>query len=169
MARVLDVAGFFVYLRDLDFREDSEYVSLSVLKLQKLVYYAQGAHYRWDDERLITDGMDRFEAWEYGPKIVSIDEEFGAAGQNDISGLSVWPSYKKYASYAYFDRVLSELERETIVVIWEQLKRMDTFDLVAQSVSESPWLSARERGGLNITDESIREYFREVADVGIFY
>lgn len=168
MARVLDVAGFFVYLRDLDMREDSEYVSLSVLKLQKLLYYAQGGHVRWDNERLLTDVCDGFEAWEYGPKITSIDEEFGAAGQNDIAGLSVWPPYKKYASYEYFDRVLSESERETIVVVWEQLKRMDTFDLVEQTRSESPWRSARERGELRITDDSIREYFRSDLRTGVF-
>lgn len=123
MAKAMDVANYLIQLRDSD-EERGQYYSLSNLKLQKLLYYCQGGHYKWDGKRLINDNF--FEPWDYGPVIDEIYQEFKKFGQNDL------PSNKEYTE-------LSDSEIETIKTIWNQLKNKDAFSLVRSSHRESPW------------------------------
>ena len=152
MALVRDVVMYLIYLRDLDDRS-GEYYWLNAVKLQKLVYYCQGAHYKWDDARLITDAYDKFEAFDYGPKIRTIDVMLGTS-----SGMVVWRLDR--STETYFELRLSCEERATIESVWNQLKNRSEFELVESSRSEMPYRYAVESGRRKITDDSIREYFR---------
>ncbi|MDR3569898.1 MAG: DUF4065 domain-containing protein [Syntrophobacteraceae bacterium] len=70
-----DVAKYFLSRAE---REDQEL--LSNLKLQKLVYYAQGMHLAMRDAPLFGD---RIEAWDYGPVVPDLYhfyKENGARG-----------------------------------------------------------------------------------------
>jgi uncharacterized phage-associated protein len=71
----LDVANYFLFRAE---REDQEL--LSNLKLQKLVYYAQGIHLAMHGKILFRD---RIEAWDYGPvvpELYHLYKEHGAGG-----------------------------------------------------------------------------------------
>ena len=57
---VYDVAAYFVRLDDARDIEDG----ITNLKLQKLVYYAQGYHLAYFGTPLFSN---RMEAWQYGP------------------------------------------------------------------------------------------------------
>lgn len=145
MATAMDVAKQLVLLRDND-KKNSFYFTLSNLKLQKLLYYCQGAHFRWDNQPLIQDSF--FEAWKYGPVIPTIYHHFKEFGESDI-----------YSDTN--DIVLNENEINTISVIWEQLKAKHPFELVKSTHLENPWINAYNQNVNNriISDESIREYF----------
>ncbi len=60
----LDIANYFLFRAEKEGHE-----LLSNLKLQKLVYYAQGIHLAMYDEPLFAD---RIEAWNYGPVVPSL-------------------------------------------------------------------------------------------------
>lgn len=163
MAFARDVVMYLIYLRDADERS-GEYYWMNTVKLQKLVYYCQGAHYKWDNARLITDDYDNFEAWDYGPKIRWIDVMVGTS-----SGMDVWrldPS--TVYTETYFELRLSDEERATIESVWNQLKNRAEFALVESSISEIPYRSAVASGSRKITDDSIREYFRMTQVKGVF-
>lgn len=148
MARAISVAKFLILLKNTD-QQNGMYFSLSNLKLQKLMYYCQGGHYRWDNRQLIDDNL--FEAWEYGPVIREIYHEFKIYGQNDITILI--PENDPDIS------ILSTSERETIFSIWTQLKHLSAFDLVDQTHSEAPWINAMSHNSPFINEEDIRGYF----------
>lgn len=144
MAKVKDVVNYLVYLRDED-EKNGEYYSLSNLKLQKLLYYCQGGHYKWDRVQLMTDA--RFEAWRYGPVIPEVYHQFSKYGQNDIPN-------------DIGDFSLSQNEAETIKAIWEQLKSLHAYSLVNSTHEEEPWKSSyKEYLNNEIDNEKIREYF----------
>lgn len=158
MARAMDVAMYLVYLRDLDVKKRENYCSLSNLKLQKLLYYCHGGHYRWDNEKLVVD--DNFEAWEYGPVIRSVYYALQYTVQNDIPSLAYLKCREKYKSWEHYQKRLTLDERETIQTVWNQLKNYATFDLVAQTQLESPWKNAKESHVLFLSDHDIKDYFR---------
>ncbi|WP_312130116.1 Panacea domain-containing protein [Lysinibacillus capsici] len=144
MAHVKDVVNYLVYLRDED-EKNGEYYSLSNLKLQKLLYYCQGGHYRWDGEALIEDAD--FEAWRYGPVIPDVYFQFSKYGQNDIPN-----------DIGEFD--LSNDEAETIEAVWNQLKSLHAYSLVDSTHKEDPWVDNYKEGYNNIIDDAdIQEYF----------
>lgn len=145
MANVTDVVNYLIHLRDED-EKNGEYYSLSNLKLQKLLYYCQGGHYRWDNEPLIEDA--HFQAWRYGPVIPMIYRQFSKYGQNDIR-----------VSTGEYE--LDDNEEETIAAVWSQLKTMHAYTLVNSSHEEIPWLDAYVEGQNNdIDDLEIQRYFQ---------
>lgn len=149
MARAMDVANYLISLRDLDEKND-QYFSLSNLKLQKLLYYCHGGHYRWDKKRLITDHS--FEAWDYGPVIDDVYQNFKKYGQSDVHSNTVLINLKRN-------------EKETIDLVWEELKNSRAFDLVAATHTEQPWKFAKKNDNIFIKDEHIRDFFIEEDEV----
>lgn len=144
MTNALHVAHYLISLRDRD-AENGSYSHLSNLKLQKLLYYCQGAHYKWDHEPLFQD--ERFETWEYGPTIRRIYNSFRQFGQNDISADPIRLS-------------LTDTERDTIDAVWSQLKHLSPFLLVEQTQREAPWRIAKENGHLFLDDNAIKQSFQ---------
>ena len=149
MAKAMDVANFLIHLRDAD-EEHGQYFSLSNLKLQKLLYYCQGGHFKWDQEQLIEDAY--FEPWDYGPVIRDVYRHFKKYGQNDL-----------YADINInsdsFSTLRSE-EKETIQAVWEQLKSKSAFDLVNSTHEEEPWKNSFNKE-IFIDNCDIRKYFTQ--------
>lgn len=144
MTTALHVAHYLISLRNAD-SENGSYFHLSNLKLQKLLYYCQGAHYKWDHEPLFQD--ERFETWEYGPSIRRIYDTFRQFGQNDI--------YAKPITLT-----MTDAERDTVDAVWSQLKHLSPFLLVEQSRREEPWRTAKEKGELFLDNNVIQRYFQ---------
>ncbi|MET3657827.1 Panacea domain-containing protein [Sporosarcina psychrophila] len=145
MANVSDVVNYLAYLRDRD-EKNGEYNSLSNLKLQKLLYYCQGGHYRWDNEQLIDDAQ--FQAWRYGPVIPEVYRQFSKYGQNDIPN-----------DIGEFR--LSNNEAETIEAVWDQFKSLHAYSLVNSTHEEAPWRDNYDEDRNNeIDDLEIQRYFR---------
>ena len=72
----LAVANYFLK------HAEAQGVRMSPMKLQKLVYYANGWHLALKDEPLIDEQV---EAWAYGPVIRSLYREFRSYGNHDIT------------------------------------------------------------------------------------
>jgi len=86
MANVYDVADFFIELAG----QEEEGV-ITQLKLNKLLYYAQGLYLAKTGKPLFADSI---EAWEYGPVVPAIYQRYKVCGSNpiaaegkDVSGL----------------------------------------------------------------------------------
>lgn len=159
MARAIDVAMYLLRLRDSDMRTTGDAHSLCNLKMQRLLYYCQGGHYRWDNARLIDDNV--FESWDYGPVIRQVYYVFSYRGQNNLPALKDLTCHKKYKQPNRYEKVLTIDERETIEAVWQHLKKLSAFELVFQSQSEPPWRNARESGLLFISEDEIKNHFRD--------
>lgn len=140
MATVYDVGDYILAARG----------SMSAMKLQKLVYYAQAWSLVWDEQPLFPDD---FEAWANGPVVRSLYDRH--RGQFRVSS-------------GFFggnpERLLSE-QRETIDRVLSFYGDKDPQWLSDLTHLESPWREARrgisdgERCSTVITKADIAEYY----------
>jgi uncharacterized phage-associated protein len=119
------------------------------LKLQKLLYYAQGHHLATFDAPLFSDAIS---AWDKGPVVPS-----------------VWHDGRSYPdSSGEFADALSEAELNTIGYVLSRYGGMSGQDLIRLSHSEEPWLQAnagrRPGTGVRIDNQAIRSYFLQAME-----
>jgi uncharacterized phage-associated protein len=122
---------------------------ISNLKLQKLLYYAQGWHIAVFDQPLFTEPL---EAWVHGPVVPSIYRRFKSYGFQNIDE-AVRPSLTPAIS-----QFLDDLARSYLGI--------DAYALELMTHSEDPWLLARgdlapqQASRTRISLYDIRTYFR---------
>lgn len=148
MADVRDVAQFIVELSGR---------RIETMKLQKLLYFAQGWHLAWEGHPLFKSPI---KAWKYGPVVTEI-----------------YPQHKGKASYDLdVDGSLGDSSNLTII---EQINIEDTFnfydafngfELAEMSHQHSPWIDAyvhapnSRRGRQTIPLSEIKSTFEELAE-----
>ncbi|MFS1518513.1 Panacea domain-containing protein [Bacillus sp. SCS-151] len=146
MAMVLDVAMYFIS-RSTPFSRES----VTNLKLQKLLYYAQGFHLAIHG-RVLFD--DEIEAWVHGPVIPCVYHEFKHHSYHDID--------EKFHKEDY---ILTPNETLLLEDVWEIFKLHSGKDLEKMTHDEEPWIEARR--GLSeysysdnqIDQDTLRDYF----------
>lgn len=154
MATAKDAARYLIGLAAAD--EESEY--LTPLRLQKLLYYAQGWHLAVRGEPLFAD---RIEAWKYGPVVESVFQEFKRFGRNGID--------PKALEAADSPSLLTNSETEHLDAIWETYKDFSAIRLSEMTHDEQPWRYARrgcaegDRSCVEITCDSMKVYFSSLA------
>lgn len=121
--------------------------SITNLRLQKLLYFLQGEYCLIRDDRLLKDD---FYAWQLGPVIPKIYEEYSVFSSYDISVVSENEFDNIYIS----DKVL-------INMILNAYSNLSTWELVEKSHHEDPWKYTVDVFGENsiIPFELIRKYY----------
>lgn len=125
--------------------------SMSAMKLQKLLYYAQAWSLVWDDEPLFSD---RIEAWANGPVVRSVYATH--RGQFEV-GTSMFEG----AAVGQ----LTAQQKETVDAVLRAYRGKSAQWLIDQTHSETPWKVARmglqdnDRGEAEITLESMGDFF----------
>ncbi|PUZ27553.1 Uncharacterized phage-associated protein [Chitinophaga costaii] len=133
---------------------------ISQLKLQKMVYFAQGYHLSQFGKPLIIEDI---EAWKFGPVVPDIYIQYSVFGPNPIVETDI---------LAYDDnlrnklKTLDEQARQAIEYTWEA-----TRDVSARRLSEwthepdSPWQKYyyNDNGGRRkvIDNHDIQEFFKK--------
>lgn len=135
---------------------DGDYEGISPLKMQKLLYFAQGIYLALNDSPLFSDNI---EAWQHGPVVNSVYQEYKHCGNHFIA-----PSFSKtdetiVSSIENTPSVIESLELTyanfAIYTAW-QLRNMT-------HEKDSPWNITVSKYGLGATIDNnlIREYFLE--------
>lgn len=138
-----DIANYFLTLVD-----DEVGDSLSNLKLQKLMYYAQGFHLALMGEPLFDEPI---EAWEHGPVVPSLYHKFKQYGAGPIPR----PEDGIDAS-AYSDEV-----RELLDEVFQVYGQYSASKLRNMTHVEPPWIEAHNISPSTvITHDSMRSYFK---------
>ncbi|WP_026828216.1 Panacea domain-containing protein [Exiguobacterium artemiae] len=146
MARVKDVARYFI-----DLSVESTPYAITPLKLQKLLYYAQGFHLINTGERLFRAEL---EAWAHGPVVREIYFEYKEFGYHTITS-------KPFINKDLFleTPLLTDGEMATIEEVWEHFGDLDGKTLEELTHQEDPWLNTEINDEIEI--KLIREYFKE--------
>jgi uncharacterized phage-associated protein len=149
-ASALDVARFFILLG----AAEEEPELLSPMRLQKLLYYAQG----WSlVERGAPMFSERIEAWAHGPVVPEVFRAFRDQGSRPIE-----------SSEGSSDNLTDE-QRQFIERVWEAYKPFSAISLSDMTHEEAPWKQARgslPRGAQcarEITLKSMKAFFAEQA------
>ncbi|WP_270595940.1 Panacea domain-containing protein [Anaerococcus vaginalis] len=143
MYKATEIANWFLsyndYLREIE-DEDTDYISN--LKLQKLLYYAQGSYLSIYDKPLFKESI---EAWRHGPVVDS-----------------VYQKYKKFGSSGIDEFDKSDIDKETESLLKEVYKifgKYSAWGLREMTHQEDPW----KETDINqvISNEKIKKYFKE--------
>ncbi|MED3536220.1 type II toxin-antitoxin system antitoxin SocA domain-containing protein [Bacillus toyonensis] len=139
MAEVRNVAKYFIHLS-----EESTPYAITPLKLQKLLYYAQGFHLRDTGYPLFNDNLL---AWAHGPVVRDIYDDYRHLGYFTI----------KSEPFYITNHELTNEEIETIENVWEEYGHLDGKLLEELTHQEDPWLFTHRNEVIDI--DLIREYF----------
>lgn len=152
MAKALDVAKYYIQLA----HSEDEPEQLSHLRIQKLVYYAQGWSLALRKTPLFKE---RIEAWTHGPVVAAMYHQFADYQSNLIPS-----DHFRLAKGA-----LTEDERELIHSVWNAYKGFSALKLREMTHNEAPWKDAYgtctpgEKCDAEITKSAMKQYFSHIA------
>jgi uncharacterized phage-associated protein len=138
-------------------RSIEERITLTPLKLQKILYFVYGHYYAKTGKRLFSEP---FLVWKYGPVVQAVYDEFGVFGASNITRLAtdaqgdIWVPSNDCGENADFFSSFEET--------WNHYKNKSASELVDLThEKESPWHNADKKGDLIIDDNEILEYFKK--------
>lgn len=139
MEQVTKVAQWFINKGVLDYKEKGgEY--LTPLKLQKLLYYAQGAHLAMRGERLFNE---KIFAWSHGPVVREIYAKYKDIGGGPLD---------KFHDVDFSNETLGVLEE-----VYDVFGQYSAWKLREMTHDETPWKSTEINHEIPV--ELIQEYF----------
>lgn len=146
MKSVLDVASYFLCRLD---REAGD--TISTLKLQKLIYYAQAWSLVFRNQPLFYQDI---EAWVHGPVVREVWNEYQDYKYRDIP-----------EPVGFSDIEFEEDEIEVLEEVWMVYGELSAKHLEELTHSENPWIQARkglepaEKSTNIISHEQIKNYY----------
>lgn len=142
MANVSDVAKYFL---EKDIKADGEN-GISNLKLQKLVYYAQGFSLALFENALFDE---KIEAWQHGPVTPSLYREYSANNGNIIP----------HVENPDFNPGFTGAQVELLDEVFEVFGQFSAWKLRDMTHEEKPWLDNERHAGV-ISHAEMVEYFK---------
>jgi uncharacterized phage-associated protein len=138
-----EIADWFVIYNQ-KFVEAEESEPITPLKIQKLLYYAQGAYLALTDHPLFTDEIEK---WDKGPVVPSIYREYRPLGSRGIDPVSdcIAP--------------IGDFDNQLLTAIYDKYNKFSAFGLSNKTHNEDPWKQANRNG--IISKDSIQKYFKE--------
>ena len=118
---------------------------LTSMKLQKLLYYAQGYWMALHDGAPLFP--EEFRRLQYGPVCIEMLDEFPRRGSNHIA-----PEHCNFIGRPLDEAVVGHLEK-----VWRTFAQLTPYQLSKMTHEESPWLETPENKV--ISKRSIYAYF----------
>ncbi len=152
--KALEVARYFITLNKEQCLDEP--IDLSKLKLQKLLYYAQGYYTALFNKPLFEENI---EAWEHGPVIREVYDAL-----KHIEGI-----YIPTNTYAMSDSEIDLLDKnakELIEDVFSVMGQYSAWKLRERTHNESPWENNYEKGQNKLIPlEDIKSYFKPYVNV----
>jgi len=142
MNTCFDVANYFLKCQDVDAGD-----LMSNMKLQKLVYYAQGFHLAIKDRPLFNETIM---AWEHGPVCVPLYKQYKRYGGRAI------PIPYDVDTYGIFDQET----RDLLDMVHYCYGQFSAWKLRNLTHEETPWLVAYRKGRAEISLDDMKAYFK---------
>lgn len=117
----------------------------SNMKLQKLLYYMQGFHIAVFDKKLFEEDI---EAWQYGPVVPIVYEEYNNNGSNGIV-----PEEKEPIK-------LNDKEERLFEQVFNVYGQYSAIGLMNLTHNESPWKTTNTGKGSVISYDKLKNYFK---------
>lgn len=137
--------------------------SVSNLKLQKLLYFAQGYSLAIVDKPLFNE---EFEAWDFGPVVPVAYRNYKIFGANCIPKIQYYYDIN-YDNDTFLDKIeydkkyYNDIEQTIMDNIVKTFGRYSANELVKITHSQPPWINCYKKKTI-IEKEEIKEYFCSV-------
>ena len=117
---------------------------ISNLKLQKLLYYAQGIHIALYAEPLFAEDV---EAWQYGPVVEAVYQKYKANGADGIKEFT--PPEENFTAK----------EETTLQFVQNEFGQFSAWKLAEMTHAEMPWKDTPRNETIPL--ERIQSYFKD--------
>lgn len=142
MLTCYDIADYFLSLCD-----DDNGDLISNLKIQKLVYYAQGFSLAINDKPLFEE---KIQAWPHGPVVPDLYNKYKEYGNNALPVDNLDIDFSKY----------SQEEKELLDEVYDMYGQFSAWKLRNMTHEEMPWKSTFEKGKSNVISHKVlKDYF----------
>ncbi|MGV3114140.1 Panacea domain-containing protein [Corynebacterium freneyi] len=136
----LDIAKWFVA-----WGEEQDADDVSNLKLQKLLYYAQGHYFAQYGRRLFSDDLS---AWQHGPVSEDVYHKLKCYGKRPVDPDQFladfdWDDYRDVEQF--------------LIHVWDRYAPFTAWALRNRSHREAPWVNTDR--GCKIDDVELKEFF----------
>ncbi|MFB5194271.1 Panacea domain-containing protein [Neobacillus sp. KR4-4] len=145
MANVLNVAKYFISKS-----VPGTPLAITHLKLQKLVYYAQGWNLAINRKPLF---QEEIRAWDHGPVVPELYYEYRSFGYFTIQN-------DKFNNKQNGKNIFSKAELKVLDQVWEEYGKFDGKFLEELTHQEDPWLYTNRNG--KIEQNSMQKYFQKL-------
>lgn len=142
----MDIAAFFVRMDDLKDIKDG----ITNLKIQKLLYYAQGYHLAYFNESLFDSPI---EAWRYGPIVPEVYRKLSHFDRNPVDINAI----KKSENDDNIGILQDSDTKQLLISVFEQLGQFSAWKLMEMTHEESPWKSTSQND--EITLDKLKSFF----------
>lgn len=146
LMKALDIAGYLVELANKTPEHD-----LTNLKIQKLLYYAQGRFLAATGSPLFDD---KIEAWQYGPVVADVYHQFKKCGSFPVTEFDLEDCDTSK---------ISEPIKKHIEDLWEKIgmKYSGSFLVRKTHAPNTPWHKYYDslKSGIEIPQDALKVYF----------
>lgn len=148
--KAIEVAKYFIALNDKECQDEKS--DLSKLKIQKLLYYAQGYYLALYNKPLFDE---KILAWQHGPVVKEVYKGF-EANDNFI------PT-DKYKMRDDEIKKLGKKEKELIEDVFQLMGQYSAWRLRDKTHQEDPWRDNYKEGkkSTEIPQSDMKKYFRQ--------
>ena len=149
MYKAIEVAHWFIN-KDEEIREQTESEKITLLKVLKLLYYAEGCYLASFAKSLFPE---RILAWEHGPVVEEVYKEYPNAYELNLTSEDK-QELKKF----------SKEDDEFLGQVYDVFGQYTAWGLRNMTHKETPWIEATDNGThLNgeISRETMKTYFEE--------
>ncbi len=145
MYKASDIANYFIHRANLE--EDG---NITNMKLQKLLYYAQGFYLALFDQPLF---VDEIKAWQCGPVISEIYSQYKNFGRNSLPETEGFNPEK-----------IDPETRDLIDELYDVFGKYTGTVLTNLTHQEKPWMSTEKNSVIG--HDVMRDYFKSQLVVG---
>ncbi len=137
---------------------------ISNLKLQKLLYFAQGCFLIDKDKPCFNE---KIEAWDFGPVVPEAYHEYKVYGATNIPPITHVFKFDKdnlfKSGYVeYKDNIITDEDKAELNEVVDSLSKLSAIDLVEYTHSQKPWKDAYIPGcNIEISNSAIKECFMQ--------
>ena len=127
---------------------------LSKLPLMKFIYFAHGWTLGYTGQPLIKEDIL---VWKFGPAIIEVYRAFAKKGFYIQT-----PALDKRGKEITCEQDLSTKERDLIHNVFDDYSTVDAMELVGITHAKgAPWSISKQRGESVISNDIIRDYYKE--------
>ncbi len=149
--KAVDIAKWFLY-KSLREKEQGDGDNITLLKLLKLLYYAEGCSLAVGNGSLFDEDII---AWEHGPVVVEVYQQYCRDPYNlPFDENKDKESIKK----------ITPTDENLLNQVYEIFGQYSAWGLREKTHRERPWLEATENGTVlkkKISRDTMKEYFKE--------
>lgn len=125
--------------------------TITLLKLLKLLYYAEGCYLALTDGESLFD--EKIVAWEHGPVVEEVYNEYNDPYHIDTEDLDVSDIEK-----------IEQSVQDILEQVFQVFGHYSAWDLRNKTHEEKPWLEATQNGKIlkrEISRKTMQEFFKE--------